>query len=50
MDINLLEESLPESTREQFIAVGCNRVREIKLSVSDTVEELSDILYGYYDL
>ena len=46
MDINLLEESLPESTREQFIAVGRNRVREAKLPVSDTVEEFSDVLCG----
>jgi hypothetical protein len=50
MHSNLFEESLPESTREQFIAVGRNRVREAKLSVSDTVEELSDVLDGYSDL
>jgi hypothetical protein len=49
MDINLLEESLPESTHKEFIMIGYNYIRKSELSISYMIEELDDILYDYYD-
>jgi hypothetical protein len=46
VDIDLLEESLLESTREQLIAVGRDCVWEAKLSVPGTIKQLSDVLGG----
>jgi hypothetical protein len=48
MDIDLLEESLPESTRKELIMIGCDYIRKPELSISYMIEELGDILYGYY--
>jgi hypothetical protein len=48
MDIDLLEESLPESTCKELITVGCDCIRKPELSISYMIEELGDILYGCY--
>jgi hypothetical protein len=49
MDIDLLEESLPESTRKELITVGYDYIRKSELSILYMIEELGDILYDYYD-
>jgi hypothetical protein len=49
MDIDLLEESLPESTRKEFIMIRYDYIRKPELSILYMIEELGDILYDYYD-
>jgi hypothetical protein len=49
MDIDLLKESLPESTRKELIMIGYDYIRKPELSISYMIEELGDILYDYYD-